>query len=144
MKNQRCSKRAFSRRSKTGCHGLEPHTRSPQQQGFSLIELVMAAVLLASAGAMLVGGLVAANRSSDARIEQALSTQVLASQFALLDEQITPQTPTRGTVSSPLGEYTWTLEWTKAPLAPLVEATLTLSRKDRASHVVTYRPLIQP
>ena len=116
----------------------------PRNQGFSLIELLIASVVVASAGALLIGGLVAANRSAEARIDQILSTQLLASRLALLSDPLDPSTPTSGTFPSPLDEFTWTLAWTDAPLAPLAEATLTVETKSRAAHVVTYRPLVQP
>src|SRR3989338_3780205 len=121
----------------------EPRAQSPEQ-GFSLIELLMASVVVACAGALLIGGLVAANRSAEARIDQTLSTQFLSSQLALLGDQFDSNTPTSGTFPSPLDDVTWTLEWIDAPLAPLAEATLTITTKDRAAHVVTYRPVVQP
>ena len=113
------------------------------RRGFSLIELLIAAVIAAAAGALLIGGLVAANRSAEIRMAQTLSTHVLANQLALLDNQLGPKTPITGTVSSPLGQYTWTLAWTEAPLAPLAETTLTVTSPQGASHVVTYRQLAQ-
>jgi|GEM_PF-2711331 len=123
--------------------GRATHHTSPA--GLSLIELLIASVLVGAAGALLVSGLVTANRGADRRITQILSTQLLASQLALLDDQIGPKTPTHGTLSSPLGECTWTLEWTQTSLTPLVQATLSLEQKDhQTSHVVTYRTFVQP
>lgn len=123
--------------------GLWAMAPSPEQ-GFSLVELLIASVVVASAGALLIGGLVAANRSAEIRIDQALSTQLLASQLALLDDQLSSQTPRSGTFPAPLDEFTWTLEWTDTPFTPLVEARLTAAKKGRAAYVVTYRPLVQP
>jgi hypothetical protein len=46
-----------------------------------------------------------------------------------------------GAFAAPLDDFTWTLQWVEAPLEPLAEATITVSQKDRATRVVTYRPL---
>ena len=138
--------KARGSRQEPSAFSLQPRARpapSPQQ-GFSLIELLIASVIVASAGALLIGGLVAANRSADLRIDQTLSTQLLASQLALLDDQIDPNTSTSGTFPSPLDAFAWTLEWTDAPLTPLAQTTLTVTTKSRAAHVVTYRSVVQP
>ncbi len=115
-----------------------------RQDGFSLLELLMASMVVAAAGALLVGGMVWANRGADLRIEQVLSTQLLASQLALLDGPLSPQTPRSGTCPAPLNEFTWTLQWKDAPLAPLAEATLTVGRNGHTAHVVTYQPITEP
>ncbi len=112
-------------------------------EGFSLIELLMAAVIAGAVGSLLAGSLIAANRSRDIRVEQALSTQVLASQLALLDDELTEQTPTSGTIPATPEEFTWTLQRAKVALMPLVTATLTLSRGSHEAHVVTYRRLAE-
>ena len=119
-----------------------PHSALRNSRGFSLIELLIASIVIASAGALLVGGLVAANRSSDLRIEQVLFTQALAGRLALLDDELSDQTPTHGTLPAPLDDVSWSLAWADAPLAPLVQATLSVSRKDHAADVVTYRRLV--
>ena len=113
------------------------------QRGFSLIELLIAATVVASASALLIGGLLAANRGTDLRIDQVLTTQVLASQLAQMDDALSPQTPTSGSVPS-LEGWTWTLQWNESPLTPLQETTLTLTHQDRTTRVVTYRPLAKP
>ena len=118
--------------------------RNKDAEGFSLIELLIASVVVAAAGALLIGGLVAANRSAEVRIDQTLATQLLASQLALLGDQLDPNTPTSGTFPPPLDEFAWTLEWTEVPLTPLAEATITVTTKNHVAHVVTYRPLVQP
>ena len=45
--------------------------------GFSLIELLIASVVIAAAGALLIGGIVSANRSADRRIEMVERTMWL-------------------------------------------------------------------
>lgn len=113
------------------------------ETGFSLLELLMASAVGAAAAAMLVGGLIASNRSSVLRVERAVSTQLLASQLALLDDVIPSEAETSGNYPAPLQDFTWALEWTETPLAPLAETTLTVKKGDHATHVVTYRSLAQ-
>jgi len=108
-----------------------------------MVELLIASVIAASAGALLIGGLVAANRHAELRIERALLTQLLASRLALLEEPLGEQTPTGGTVSSPQGEITWTVEWTQIPDSPLAQTILTVRRGGHEAHVVTYRRLAE-
>ena len=142
MKNPRCSKTAAScRLQAAGRRCNLKLVACGWQQGFSLIELLIASLVIAAASALLVGGLVAANRSSELWSERLLFTQVLASRLALLDDELSDQTPTHGILPAPLEDVSWTLAWTDAPLAPLVQATLSVSRKDHAADVVTYRRL---
>jgi len=119
--------------------------KSRHSNGFSLVELVMASLIVSVAGALLVGGLVAANRSTDLRLHQMLSTQWLANQLALLDDTLSGSTATGGTFL-PLDDATWTLSVEPAddPLKPLAKATIIVTRKDLTSHVVTYRPVAKP
>ena len=114
------------------------------RKGFSLIELLIASVVVASAGALLIGGLVTANRSAQIRIDQTLATQLLASQLALLDDQFQPKTPRQGSMEPPLEDDTWALEWSETPWTPLVEAKLSVSHKGQAVDAVTYRPFTEP
>jgi len=119
--------------------------KSPRCNGFSLVELVMASLIVSVAGALLVGGLVAANRSTDLRLHQMLSTQWLANQLALLGDTLSDSTPTSGTFL-PFDDATWalTVEPADDPLKPLMKAVFTVTRKDLTSHVVTYRPVAEP
>ena len=142
MKSRRCNSNAQGWRLEAGGNSLEPSALS-LEQGFSLIELLMAAVIVAAVGSLLAGGLIAANRSRDVRVEQALSAQLLASELALLDDELTEQTPTTGTISAAPESFTWTLQRAGAPLPPLVTATLTLSHNGHNTHVVTYRRLAE-
>lgn len=112
--------------------------------GFALLELLVASVVVAAAGALLVGGLVQANRSGGLRIDRIVSTELLASELALLDGPMSPQRPSGGPCAPPLDDCAWTLRWTEAPLVPLVEATLAVERKGGTVQVVTYRPLAEP
>ena len=106
----------------------------------------MASLITAAAGALLAGGLVAANRSAALRIEQTLSTQLLADRLALLDERISDATPRSGTFSPSVHGATWTLTVEPAadPLTPLLKATISVTHQEHMTHVVTYRPLQEP
>ena len=116
--------------------------KSHRCSGFSLVELMIASLIVSAAGALLVGGLVAANRSTEYRLGQILSAQWLANQLALLDDRINDATPRGGTIL-PLDDATWTLSVEDAgePLTPLAKTTITVTRKDFTSHVVTLRPV---
>ena len=115
-------------------------------QGFALAEVLVSSVVVAAAGALLAGALAAANRGADRRIEQILTTQLLAGQLALLDDRVGDATPKSGTFQTPTEEgFLWTLQMEDAgtPLSPLAKVTLTVTRKDHAAHVVTCRPRAQ-
>ena len=142
MKNLFC-KNALGSRLKTEGDNLEPRALS-LEQGLSLIELLIASVIVASAAALLLGGLIAANRGSDIRIEQALSTQALASELAQLDEPLASDISTSGVCTLLKDGCQWTLSWVQAPLDPLVAATLTVRLNGHAYRLVTYRSLAQP
>ncbi len=109
--------------------------------GFALMELLVASVVVSAAGALLVGGLVQANRSAGLRVERIVSTELLASEFALLESPLHPQQPSTGPCTPSMDDCAWTLRWTPAPLVPLVEATLAVERKGSTAPVVTYRPI---
>ena len=104
-----------------------------------MIELLMASIVVAMAGAMLMGVLIASNRSAKLRIEHTLLTQLAASQLSLIDDPLTDQTPTQGAFAPPLEDFTWSLTRTDAPLKTLAQATLTVSHDHHHADVVTYR-----
>ena len=108
------------------------------------MEWLIAATIIASASALLVGGLVAANRSAEFRQEQALLTQCLATRLALLDEALAPGAPQTGTCFQPPDAVRWVLTSAEAPppLAPLLQATITATRPNghRAEIVTCRRP----
>jgi len=109
--------------------------------GFSLIELLIASTLIASAGALLAGGLATANRQADRRIAQALSTQAAASTLALLDDRVGSEAPSSGTLPPPLDGCRWTLEVTDPDpvLVPLAKIVLTVRGNGQTVSLTTYR-----
>ncbi len=121
----------------------QPRAQNPEH-GFSLIELLMASVIMAAAGALLMGGLVAANRGADRRIEQSLMTQTLANRLALLDDQPASINVVHGTDETPLGSIAWEVQWHDMSGVPLTEATVTVTHNDRTTRLVTYRALPAP
>jgi hypothetical protein len=120
--------------------------KNPRREaGLALAEVLIAAVIIAAGGALLVGGLAGANRSADLRVERAVATQLLASEIALLPEAVGGATPTAGTFPPPLADYDWTLDHVPSQtMAPLEELTLTVSRQGRRIHAVSARPLESP
>ncbi len=110
--------------------------------GLSLIELLMASIVVASAGALLVSGLLSANRGADLYVERARLTQLLASQLALLDEPLPHDASTQGTFPG-LPDWSWTLQWQASPFSPLQETTMTVAHQAQAHRVVTYRTLAE-
>ena len=117
---------------------MKPHAC----RGLSLIELLMASIVVASAEALLISGLISANRGADLYVERALSTQLLASQLALLDEPLPHDVPTHGTFPA-WPEWSWTLQWQESAFAPLQETTITIAHQAQAYHLVTYRTLAE-
>lgn len=117
------------------------------REGFSLIELLVASVVFASAAVLLSGGLVSANRSASGRIEQIVLTQLLADQLGRLDDSLGEETAQAGACPAPFDDARWTLALHKLdePLALRSSATLTVMRNNRTLSVVTYRkPAPQP
>ena len=117
--------------------------KNRSSRGISLVELLMAAIVVASAGSLLVSGLISANRGADLYVERALSTQLLASQFALLEEPLPHDVATHGTCSA-LPNWEWTLQWHDSAFAPLQETMITVAHQGQAHHLVTYRTLAEP
>ena len=111
--------------------------------GFSLIELVMAAVVVASAGALLSGALMATNRSAALRTQRALTTQWLATELALLPDAATPG-HAEGVLPAPNEAVAWTRDTEPAgtPELPFTIIRMKLSG-DQTADVVTYRPLAE-
>ena len=117
-----------------------PH-RKHQAKGFSLVELLIASVVIALTGSLLVGGLISANRSSELRAQQALAAQQLASQLALLPDRLAKDAP--APMACPEPDESCTIEQTDAPLAPLKQLTLTLTHHGHTTHAVTLRPIAE-
>jgi prepilin-type N-terminal cleavage/methylation domain-containing protein len=121
-------------------------SRSNLQHGFSLIELALASAILALAGGVIAGGLIAVNRGADLRVQRMMTASILANQLASLDDQLTGDTPGEGAVSTPVGEFAWAIETVESPLPAVAQVTITTTHQGHTDRTVTYRlrPAEQP
>ena len=118
------------------------------RRGFSLIEALMAAVLVASAAALLYGALAQVARGQQFRAQQAVARRLLANRLALL-EVVPPGLVQQGEEESSQDQMTWSLTTKPGPVPSLAEATLTVAwpmgTGERASQArvsaTTYRPI---
>ena len=115
-------------------HGLGPWGST----GLSLVELLIAAIVVAAAGTLLIAGLLTVNRGAEQRLRQIATTQVLASQLALLDDHVGED---GGILPPPPEPFQVTRRWEPAegPMHPLAKATLTVSDGTYTAHAITYR-----
>ena len=112
--------------------------------GLSLIELLIASIIVAAGGALLAGGLVTSNRGADLRMQQVLSTQLLASQLALLEDQVVGASGgDRGTPPLPPEAFHVTRRW-EPVTDQMAQTTITVAYGSSTAHVVTYRPVKEP
>ena len=112
------------------------------ERGFSLVELLIASAIVALTGSLLVGGLMAANRNSELRAQQALAAQQVAGHIALLPDQLAKDAPAQ-TACPESTDESCTIEQADAPLAPLKQLTLTLTVQGHTTHAVTLRPVAE-
>jgi len=125
------------------CHGLCPWGST----GLSLVELLIAAIVVAAAGTLLVAGLLTANRQAVQRLRQITATQVLASQLALLEDHVVGAPgEDAGILPPPPEPFHVTRHWeqTVGPMHPLAQTTLTVSDGTSTVHAVTYLPIKEP
>ena len=123
--------------------------KSPRRSaaGFSLVELLIASIIVAAGGTLLAGGLVTSNRGAQLRSQQILVTQALASQLAQLNDQVVGASgQASGALPPPLETIRWTRRWEPAtgPMEPLAQVTLVVSDGTSTAHVLTYRPIKEP
>ncbi len=109
------------------------------QRGFSLIELLIATSLAAGAAALLAGGLLAANRIADLRMERAVLTQLLANRLAELDDPLPIDESASGSFSSPYDGYTWALERLNSTKESIGVFTLRVTHEGHTVDAVTAR-----
>ena len=124
-------------------HGLGPWGST----GLSLVELLIAAIIVAAAGTLLIAGLLTVNRGAEQRLRQIATTQVLASQLALLDDHVVGVSGADGGLLAPAPEpFHVTRRWEQieGPMHPLAKATLTVSDGTYTAHAVTYLPIQEP
>ena len=123
--------------------------KSPRRSaaGFSLVELLIASIIVAAGGTLLAGGLVTSNRGAQLRSQQILVTQALASQLAQLNDQVVGASgQASGAWPPPLETIRWTKRWEPAvgPMEPLAQVTLAFSDGTYTAHAITYRPVEEP
>ena len=111
--------------------------------GFSLIELLMAAVIASSVAALLIGVLIAANRGASLRKDQAVATQLLASQLALLPDTLSLTAPLQGSCEGSYPDCRWRLEHEPTATPSLEKVVLTLEMQGRVFQASTYRRLTE-
>lgn len=107
--------------------------------GFSMIELLMASILIAGAGGMLIASLVSANRSASMRAEQALLGQFLASQLALLDDPLPAVLPESGPLPQPFQDHAALVTVGGLPPTTLQQAALSVEHGAHRVALVTWR-----
>ena len=120
--------------------------KNPQRNaaGLSLVELLIASLVVAAAGSLLAGGLLIANRAANQRLQQIVATQLLASRFALLEEEMVEAAgQTSGTFPSPLEAVQWIQRWERVS-EELARVILTVSDGTLTQHVVTDLPIREP
>jgi type II secretory pathway pseudopilin PulG len=109
----------------------------------SLVELLIASIVVAVAGTLLAGGLVTSNRGAARRFQQILATQLLASRVALLDDHVAAASgELSGTFPSPLEAFHWTQRW-ESVADSMARLTIAVSDGTATTHVVTYRPIVE-
>ena len=111
--------------------------------GFSLIELLIASSVAAGAAALLAGGLMAANRSADRRVEQARLTQLLASRLAELDDPLQDDAAASGAFPTPYEGFAWTIERINAPQEPVGVFRLQVTHEGHTVDAVTSRRIAE-
>ncbi len=108
------------------------------------MELLLAAVLVAAAGSLLVGGLVQATRGTEARWAQMTRAQLVAGQAALLPDTLNTQTALGGALEpAGAGEWTLTVADGTGLAAPLKAVTVTVRADDATAQTVTARPWVE-
>lgn len=121
-----------------------PRRKWFRQGGFSLVELLIAGVIIAMTSSLLIGGLVSANRSGELRASRAIATQLLAGRLALIDDAVDSQSPDKGSCAEPYENSTWVLEKQDTLLASVKRIELTVTHEGHDIHVATYRRLKEP
>ena len=114
------------------------------RSGFSLIELLIAGVIIAMTSSLLIGGLMSANRSGELRVQQAIATQLIANQLALTDDSVAPDDTNKGGCPEPYKDSTWILEQQETPIVSVKRIQLTVTHQGHDFHVATYRRLKEP
>ena len=108
-----------------------------------MVEVLIASILVASAGLMLGSGLLASNRAAQQRRLQLMTTEIVASQLALVPDAVVTGASADGTVNTPSGMLAWELTATPVAGSPLAEAVLSVTGPHIAVRATTYRPVVE-
>ena len=110
-------------------------------RGFSLLELLIASVVVAAAGVLLFGSLAQITRSRQLAQEQRMMRMALASRLASL-ETVTDGEQAEGLCEAPYAAYRWALAATAGTLPSLAHVTLSIiSPSGHTMNTQTLRPL---
>lgn len=109
--------------------------------GFSLIELMIAGVIVALTASLIVGGLVAANRSGELRTRQVIANQLLSSQLASLTDSLASPQPQEGGFPEPWTDSHWSLTVADTDTHGLKQLDLTVTHQGHSVHATTFRPV---
>ncbi len=115
--------------------------RMSNSRGFSLLELLIASLVVAGTGLLLFSGLAQITRSRQLKQEQTIMRELLANRLALL-ETVTEGEQVDGACEAPYETYRWTVS-TSAGALPSV-AHVTVSITSPSAHTMdasTVRPL---
>ena len=97
------------------------------RHGFSLVEALVAAVLVGSACALLYGSVAQVARGQQLKAQQAVARRLLANHLALLEEVPAGLVQSgEEEEKSSQGRFTWSLTTRPGPVQSLAEATLTI------------------
>lgn len=121
-------------------------------RGFSLVEALIAAVLVGSAAALLYGSLAQVSRGQQLKAQQAVARRLLANRLALLDAVPPGLVQTGESADGASGRMTWSLSARPGPLPSLAEVTVSIEwpmgaegASTRAGvSATTFRPVPEP
>ena len=112
--------------------------------GFSLLELLMASLIVAAAGVLLFGGLAHIMRSRALAQEQTIMRALLANRLALL-ETVAESEQADGSCEAPYGTYRWAVSAAPTAVGALPSlATVTISVTSPTGYTIeaiTIRPI---
>ena len=135
--------RDFERWAPNAC-AVQPRSSATRPRhggaGLTMVEALIASILVASAGLMLGSGLLASNRAAQQRRLQLMTTEIAASQLALVPDVVATGASTGGSISTPSGTMTWELTATPLVGGPLAETVLSVTSPHLAGRAAPNPP----